>query len=90
VGNCMLLKSNFNLAKSDRMAREFLLKEEVYFQKNPSEITGFAAALAIPDALLDPNASTPQEVRKAINDRTAAMRQELKDFVSGAKVRVDF
>lgn len=89
IGNCMLLKSNFNLAKSARMAKEFLQNEEVYFQKNPTEIPLFAAALSISEALLDPSVCTTADVRKAIDDRTATIRNELKDFVTGARTRID-
>lgn len=89
VGNCMLLKSNFNLAKSARMAKEFLLNEEVWFQQHPGDLPTFAAALAIPAALLDPSASTAADVRKAIDDRTVVIRDELKAFVAGTRARVD-
>ncbi len=89
IGNCMLLKSNFNLAKSARMAKDFFLQEEVYFQKKPSEFQDFATALAIPAALLDPRAATAQDVRIAIDARTSKIRNELKDFVAGVRARVD-
>jgi hypothetical protein len=88
LGNCSLLEKNFNISKSDKTLKSFLSQiHEV--RENKIRIDAWCAALAIPQALLDPDVANVDEINEAIENRDKEMRSDLADFVRGQRVRVD-
>lgn len=49
----------------------------------------WCAALAIPQALLDPGIASVDDVASAIENRDKEIRAELGEFVRGQRMRVD-
>ncbi|MEO7032969.1 MAG: DUF262 domain-containing protein [Polyangiaceae bacterium] len=90
LGNCMILDSNFNLAKSDTPAAVFLTTSVNNFKHDVAMLGKWSKALLIPEELLDATkASTDAAVREAVAKRTTAIRDELKGFIDGARARRD-
>jgi hypothetical protein len=88
LGNCSLLEKNFNISKSDKTLKLFLSQiHEV--RENKIRIDAWCAALAIPQALLDPSVANVDEIMEAIENRDKEIRTDLADFVRGQRVRVD-
>jgi len=88
LGNCWLLETNFNIAKGKKPAADFL-DRVVEFKDKPSELSKWRDRIGLSDAMLHPSKENVATASAAIADRTAKMRQELKEFVSGTKTRAD-
>jgi hypothetical protein len=88
LGNCMLLKKNFNLSKSKQPLIEFLNKVHE-FKEGKLTITDWAEALDLDMAQVD-SANTPvEDLYKLFNARTKKILADLEQFVRGTKERVD-
>lgn len=88
IGNCALLEKTFNISKSDRPLKGFL--QEVHeFKKGKIKLADWAQAFGLPDCLLDPATAAVQDIKQAIDQRDGQMRQELTEFVQGARTRKD-
>ena len=88
LGNCALLEKNFNISKSDKGLKHFLLQIHEVIQKK-IRIDAWCAALAIPQPMLDPADATIKDLTDAIDNRDKEIRAELVEFVRGQRVRVD-
>lgn len=90
IGNCMLLDSNFNLAKSDTPAQQFLTASVNEFAQDPQMLQNWAESLLIPTEMLDATkAGSVDAVRAAVSARTDSIRAELGEFIDGSRARVD-
>lgn len=88
LGNCSLLEKTFNISKSDKTLKSFM--EQVHeFKEKTVDLSKWATALSIPDALLDPDTATNDVIADAIKTRDAAIRLEVAEFVKGTKTRSD-
>lgn len=88
IGNCWLLETTFNIAKSKEPARDFLGKV-IEFKDDPQELLDWEGNIELPPAMVAPDKDKPQETAEAINQRTRDIKDELKKFISGALARVD-
>ncbi|WP_397381874.1 DUF262 domain-containing protein, partial [Prosthecobacter sp.] len=88
LGNCSLLDKSFNISKSDKPMWVFL--QEVHeFKNGVFGRPDWQTALLLDDTMTAPNGKTLAELKGLIQTRDAAIRIELKDFINGAKLRVD-
>lgn len=88
LGNCALLEKNFNISKSDKTLKSFL--EQVHEVKEGKvDLADWAAALGIPRAMLDPSGADSTTIAKAIDERDRSIREEIAEFVTGKRSRVD-
>jgi hypothetical protein len=83
----MLLNTAFNISKGKRSLASWL--EEVHeFRKGELTEAAWAKALGLDPLLLRPEAApSPRDVATNIRMRTASIRRELKEFVSGKRQR---
>jgi hypothetical protein len=88
LGNCALLERDFNISKSDGPLEAFLGQVHEFATKKVN-IEDWAAAMALPASMLDPDKATVEEIAAAISDRSKLIREDLSDFVRGKKARVD-
>lgn len=88
LGNCALLEKTFNISKSDKTLKSFM--EQVHeFKQKAVDLNDWAAALAIPSALLDPDAAATDDIATALKARDDTIRGEVAEFVRGTKARND-
>jgi hypothetical protein len=88
LGNCSLLEKSFNISKNDRTLRSFL--DEVHeFKGNPAFQAEWSAAMGFGDCFLDPTAASCDDLAAAIGARDKTIRDELIEFVTGKRARVD-
>jgi hypothetical protein len=88
IGNCSLLDKSFNISKSDKSMWAFL--QEVHeFKQGIFERQAWQAALLLDDIMTAPDEKTLAELKPLLLARDVAIRNELKEFVSGSKHRVD-
>ena len=88
IGNCALLDKSFNISKSDGSMWTFL--QEVHeFKQGTFVRQEWQAALLLDDTMTAPDGKTLAELKPLLQARDAAIRNELKEFVSGSKHRVD-
>ena len=88
IGNCLLLRKSFNIAKKARALRAFM--EEVHDVKEGKiKIEDWARELSLSDAQLDGDKATASDAAKATRDRDALLKSELKDFIRGKAKRID-
>jgi hypothetical protein len=88
LGNCLLLETAFNISKSATPLGEWL-KNVHEFKTGPLKQAEWSAELGLSALLLDPTGSTVADVVAAVMARTASIKQDLKDYVGGAKARAD-
>jgi hypothetical protein len=88
IGNCWLLETTFNIAKSKEPARDFLGKV-IEFKDDPQALINWEGNIGLPPAMVAPDKDKPQETADAINQRTREIKDDLKKFVSGSLARVD-
>lgn len=88
IGNCSLLDKSFNISKSDKSMWAFL--QEVHeFKQGIFKRQDWQDALLLDDTMTAPDGKTLAEIKPLIQARDSAIRNDLKDFVSGKKWRVD-
>ena len=88
IGNCALLDKSFNISKSDDAMWAFL--QEVHeFKQGTFVRQDWQASLLLDDTMTAPDGKTLAELKPLLQARDAAIRNELKEFVSGSKHRVD-
>lgn len=83
LGNCVLLTSNFNIAKGAATARSFLLSAVDAFKNDPAQVAAWATCFAIPDVLLDADPKQLATLQQAIEIRTKLIRDDLGKFIDG-------
>lgn len=88
IGNCSLLEKSFNIIKFKHSFRSFLVQVHE-FKDSPGRLQEWAAALAIPTAMMEADTSDVTQIKQAIAHRDTLIRQDLKDFIQGKRVRVD-
>ncbi len=88
LGNCSLLESTFNRVKSADTL-EGLLGRVHEFTSNKVSLADWYAAMGIVPALANPKAASAADIRAAIEARTGQIKDDLRDFVRGVKLRVD-
>lgn len=88
LGNCCLLEKSFNIAKGAEPLRAFL--ERVHELKNGTwTVADWAANIGFASDLVDPTGKTAADVRVVVEQRTASMKTELKEYIDGTRQRVD-
>ena len=88
LGNCCLLEKSFNIAKGSQPLRAFL--DCVHEFKNGSwTVDKWTESLGIDAELVDPTGKAASEVRTAVEQRTAKMKEDLKKYISGEQQRRD-
>jgi 5-methylcytosine-specific restriction endonuclease McrA len=87
LGNCMLLKSNFNKSKNKRSFGSFL--EQALDPNGPMKPGDVAGGLCLANAQLYPEGTDLTDLRGLTQERGKTIKQDLVDFVNGRKKRVD-
>lgn len=88
IGNCSLLEKSFNISKSAREIAEFL--GEVHeFKSGAISLEEWREAMCLTPAHLHPKAVSIEELQTAIEAREKLIKEELAQFIRGAKARVD-
>jgi len=88
LGNCCLLEKTFNIAKSSEPLREFL--ERVHeFNTGQTKIEEWARNVGFDNNLLDATGKTVADVSISVDDRTMVMKNDLKEYIMGARQRAD-
>lgn len=88
LGNCSLLDKSFNISKSDESMWKFL--QEVHeFKEGKIQRHEWEAALSLTETLTAPEGTTLADIKKAVQTRDALIRNDLTDFITGTKRRVD-
>ena len=64
LGNCALLEKSFNISKSDKTLKAFMGQVHE-FEEKAGDLNDWATALAIPAALLNPDASGADDIAAA-------------------------
>jgi hypothetical protein len=88
IGNCSLLDKSFNVSKSDKPMWNFL-QEVLEFKEGIIKRDDWEKALSLSKILTSPDNATLVDIKSAIEKREALIREDLRDFVSGNKNRVD-
>lgn len=88
IGNCLLLETGFNISKGKTPLGDWLARVHE-FQNGTLDQNSWSASMTIPSVMRDPRRATQQAVSNAVDERTRAMKLELKDFVSGKLRRRD-
>jgi hypothetical protein len=88
IGNCLLLRKSFNIAKSAKSLRAFM--QDVHeFKAGKLNLEEWIELLLLSLSQVDGDTAAPEELLKATRDRGALIESELKDFVRGKLSRVD-
>ena len=88
LGNCCLLEKSFNISKGAEPLQVFL--EHVHeFKSGELKIVDWAKDIGLGPCLVNPSVFTADEVRVAVEERTAQMKTELKKYVAGELQRAD-
>ncbi len=88
LGNCSLLDKSFNVSKSDEPMWTFL-QEVREFKEGIIKRDDWEEALSLSKMLTSPDGATLVDIKSAIENRDALIREDLRGFVSGNKHRVD-
>lgn len=88
LGNCSLLEKSFNIVKGKLPLTHFL-KDVHDFKANPALLTDWSSKMGFTDCMLDPSTASIDDIKSAIETRDTQIRQELVEFVTGKRSRVD-
>ena len=89
LGNCSLLDKSFNISKSDKSMRHFLLQVKE-FKDGEVQIDDWETALSLtPTLTLPDGGATFDNIKDAIQVRDTSIRKDLTEFIVGLKCRVD-
>jgi hypothetical protein len=88
LGNCMLLKKNFNISKSNATLKSFLDRVHEFCQ-GELEVETWATALSMDMAQVDCASSSIELLLQLFTARSQQMRSDLEEFIRGVKGRVD-
>ena len=89
IGNCLLLKSSFNISKGKDELQTFLNKVHE-FRFEEVDVDQWCDALGITNELRRPTNNPIQLVTAAVTVRRDAIRTELVQYVEGGKERRDW
>lgn len=84
IGNCSLLLRSHNRSKNDEQFGDFL--KSIYSEL---QISDFKESLKLTNAMLNPIEINLEEIVESLNKRTEIIKEDLKDFIKGQKVRMD-
>lgn len=88
LGNCCLLEKSFNIAKGAEPLRAFL--DRVHeFKKGDLQVDQWAKDIGVHTDLVDPSGKSAAVVRAVVEQRTATMKAELKEYLAGTRQRAD-
>lgn len=88
LGNTSLLRKTFNVSKSAKAMWEFL--SEVHeFKTGQYTRTAFEAALKLNAMMTDPAQADLASLRRTIEERDRAMKNEIVQFLNGGRRRAD-
>ena len=88
LGNCCLLEKSFNVAKGAESLATFLGR--VYeFKTGALTVAKWSKDVGVDASLVDPSGKAAVDVRAIVEARTAAMKAELKEYLSGTRQRTD-
>jgi hypothetical protein len=88
LGNCMLLKKNFNISKSNATLKSFL--DRVHeFTQGELKVETWAEALGMDMAQVDCASSSIELLLQLFAARSKLIRSDLEGFIRGVKGRVD-
>ncbi len=88
LGNCMLLKKNFNISKSNKPLKQFL--DGVHeFTQGQSTLADWAEGLDLDMQQVDSGETAVTTLKDLFMLRTEKIRTDLSLFVKGTKLRVD-
>jgi hypothetical protein len=88
IGNCSLLEKSFNISKSDKEMKSFLM--EVHEYKNGGfKIEDWEDALSIENKLTEPSFVSIIEIVEAVKKRDLIIRKDIIEFTNGIKNRID-
>lgn len=88
IGNCWLLETTFNIAKGKKPAADFL-GQVIELKGNATAMSKWQTDIGLCDAMMKPQKADHAATSTAITDRTRAIKDDLKRFVSGAAKRTD-
>lgn len=88
LGNCCLLEKSFNIAKGAEPLSAFLNRVHE-FKTGTLTIDDWTRDLGVDAVLADPTGKAANDVRVVVEERTAAMKAELKEYLAGARQRAD-
>jgi hypothetical protein len=88
LGNCCLLEKSFNIAKGAKPLNEFLAQVHE-FKTATLTLYQWTADLGLDPTLADPVGKHAADVRLVVEMRTASMKTELKDYLTGVSKRAD-
>lgn len=88
IGNCWLLESTFNIAKGKKPAADFLGQVND-LKRDASAMSKWQAEIGLSDDMIKPKKADYAATATAITDRTRAIKDDLKRFISGTLKRVD-
>ena len=88
LGNCLLLETAFNISKGAKSLVDWC-KDVYEFKSGTLKQSEWADALGLTQILLEPDQASLQQVCADVEKRTAELKAELKDFVSGKRTRAD-
>ncbi|HWA72794.1 MAG TPA: DUF262 domain-containing protein [Polyangiaceae bacterium] len=91
LGNCCLLEKSFNIAKGAEPLGKFLGRVHEFNATTPNALTvdGWADDLGIHATLVNPAGKPASDVRAIVEERTATMKAELKEYLGGTRQRAD-
>lgn len=88
LGNCCLLEKSFNIAKGSESFAKFLSRVHE-FRSGTKNVRDWTKSLGITETLVDPTGKSEEDIRRDVEARTIAMKSDLKEYLTGARDRVD-
>jgi len=88
LGNCCLLEKSFNITKGAEPLRA-LLDRVHEFKSGTLKVDDWAADIDVDPELVDPTGKPTSEIRGVVEGRTARMKKELKEYITGTRQRAD-
>jgi hypothetical protein len=87
-GNCCLLEKSFNIAKGAEPLSKFLARVHE-FKTGALDVNSWAKNIELDSDLVNPSKKTAADVSNLVKLRTAEMKAELKEYISGTRQRAD-
>jgi hypothetical protein len=88
LGNCCLLEKTFNIAKGAEPLEKFLGRVHE-FMTGSLKVATWALDIGLDPELVNPMGKTVADVRTVVEQRTARMKAELKEYIAGTRKRAD-
>jgi hypothetical protein len=88
LGNCLLLESSFNISKGQQPLADFLNRVHE-FTTGSFVVATWTGNIGLDPNLVDPIGKSAEDVAKAVEARTTAMKSELREYIQGTRERKD-